>query len=98
MKEASQLKLAAAGLAAALLQTYTVAATAAGQEADAGFAGHAAAALPLLLAAYGATMSDADRTLLTAIRAIDQLGAQETGKSPLASAGYVQEHSICVSM
>lgn len=88
MTKAAQLKLAVADLAAAMLQAHAAAAeAAAGQAAGTGFGSRAAAALPLLLAAYGATMSTTDRALLAAIRTIDHLAASETGSSPLAAAG-----------
>lgn len=98
--EAAQQKAAVAGLAASLLQAHAAAASCAAESHTAGtatFAGSAAAALPLLLAAYGATMSDADRALLAAIRTIDRLTAAGSGDGVsqlLASTGYTMT-SVC---
>lgn len=57
-----------------------------GAPVHAGFAVRAAAAVPLLLAAYGATMSRADRALLTALQEIDGMASWESGARPLTSA------------
>jgi hypothetical protein len=51
-----------------------------------GFAVRAAAAVPLLLAAYGATMSRADRALLAALREVDSMASSVSGARPLSSA------------
>ena len=42
--------------------------------------------MPLLLAAYGATMSRADRALLAALREVDRMTSLQSGAHALTSA------------
>ena len=100
--EASQRKLHVVRLAGSLLDAHAAACAAAGEARGAAesspagdaeaFGARAAVALPLLLAAYGATRSAADNALFAVLCTIDRLGASHDGSSgPLASAGCVAE-------
>ena len=72
--EAVERKLEAVRLTGALLDAH-----AASGNADDAFAAAAKASLPLLLAAYGATCSPADRALLAALQRIDSMAAPTAG-------------------
>ncbi len=97
--EASRRKLEVALLAGSLLDAHSTAAAAgatiSGAQSPASedtlaFGRRAAAALPLLLAAYGATSGASDRALLAVLHSIDRLGSRAvaaSGCSPLAAAG-----------